>query len=103
MPPRWLSLCIVVFWLVVTGRLLWFDLRPRFDDSPPPFTIDLVEEAQTRRPFTLWTVHHNGERAFQVRTKVTHPARDVFELDAEYRPIGSLPTFRLQLWNVERM
>src|SRR5262245_31082585 len=92
MPPRPLSLAIVLFWLGTTGYLFWHDLWPQLQPGqPPPFTIDLVEEAQTRRPQILWTVHQNGERVLKARTSVGHPARGVFELAADLTPYHGGP------------
>jgi hypothetical protein len=60
--------------------------------QPPPYTIDLVEETKTRRPYIEWTVEHAGERAFRARTYVNHPEHDVFELVADYTtPFGTPP------------
>jgi hypothetical protein len=87
MPPRWLCLLIVLFWLACNGWLLVSDLLPQvLPGQPPPFTIDLVQEAQTRHPITTWTVHCNDHKVLTARTQVRHPTRDVFELTAEYRP-----------------
>src|SRR5262245_34235036 len=87
MPPRPLSLAIVLFWLGTTGYLFWHDLWPQLEPGqPPPFTIDLVEEAQTRRPQILWTVEQDGERVLRARTSVEHPEKGVFELVADLTP-----------------
>src|SRR3954470_12018028 len=84
MPPRWLSLAIISFWLSTTGWLVYHDVWPYLrSDQPPPFSVDLIDEVQARRPPTLWTVRLNGERVFQGRTRIEHPAPEVFELHAE--------------------
>src|SRR5262245_30756348 len=65
MPSRWACLTIVLCWLGLNGYLLYHDLLPRLlPGQPPPYTIDLVEEAQTRRPATDWSVLHEGEPVF---------------------------------------
>ncbi len=90
MPSRWACLTIILCWLGFNGYLLYHDLLPRLlPGQPPPYTIDLVEEAQTRRPATDWTVLHEGEPAFRARTSVTQPEgeHDVFELNAEFMPL----------------
>ena len=89
MPSRWVCLTIVLFWLGFNGYLLYHDLLPRLlPGRPPPFTIDLVEEAQTRRPTTDWSVLRDDEPVFRARTAVANPAHDVFELTSEFTPIG---------------
>jgi hypothetical protein len=90
MPPRWLSLAIVTFWLGTSGWLLWHDLWPQWrPGEPPPYVIDLIEEVtgSNNKPRTIaWTVLHNDEPVFRAETWVNHPAPDVFELKAEYKP-----------------
>ena len=50
MPPRAVCLAILLFWLGVNGYLLYHDLLPRLaPGQAPPYTIDLVEEAQVQR------------------------------------------------------
>lgn len=63
MPPRWLSLAIVVFWLGITGPLLWKEWR-RFlaGEQPVPYTIDPVEEYQGDAPPLRWSVHVGPDR-----------------------------------------
>jgi hypothetical protein len=106
MPPRPLSLAIVLFWLGTTGYLFWHDLWPQLaPGQPPPFTIDLVEEAQTRRPQILWTVEQNGERVLKARTKVEHPEKGVYVLVADLTPYhtggpgASVHFFRISEWH----
>jgi hypothetical protein len=88
MPPRWLCILIILCWLSLNGWLFWQELLPQvLPGQPPPFSIDLVEEAQTERIPTTWTVEHNGREAFLAKTRIEHPHRDVFELVADYRPV----------------
>jgi hypothetical protein len=85
MPPRWLCFLIVFFWLASTAWLFWRDLLPQLlPGQPPPFTIDPVEEAQTQRPYSHWTVYRDGRKALAVRMQVKKPGRDLFELTAQY-------------------
>jgi hypothetical protein len=85
MPPRWLCVLIITSWLLLTGWLFYSDLLPRLlPGQPPPVTIDLVEEAQTRRVATNWTVHQDGRVVCVARTRTEHPRRDLFELVAEF-------------------
>lgn len=88
MPSRWLCLLILAFWLGFNGWLFCTDLLPRLlPGQPPPFTIDLVEEAQTKRPFIDWVVFRNGQKAFRARTRVENPEHDVFVLAADFTPL----------------
>ncbi len=102
MPPRWLCVVIVVFWLACNGWLIWRHLLPRVaPGQPPPFAIDLVEEAQTQRPAVHWSVYRDDRKVMQARTRILHPGRDLFELTAEHLPpVGasevSLPPIRLR-------
>jgi hypothetical protein len=98
MPPRWACVLIVVTWLAVNGWLFYHDLLPRLlPGQPPPYTVDLLEEVQDRRWMRPvgWTVYHNDNKALSAKTHVEHPARDTFELVAEYRPVSGLPHARM--------
>src|SRR5438046_10242208 len=87
-PPRWLCVLIVASWLALTGWLFYDELLPRLlPGQPPPVTIDLVEEAQTRRVATLWTVYQDDRAVCVARTRIEHPRRDLFEMLAEF-PLG---------------
>jgi hypothetical protein len=62
MPPRWLCVVIVAFWLAATGWLVWSELRDEFGpDEPPQFIIDLVDEAQPERVRIRWLVWQGDE------------------------------------------
>ena len=87
MPPRWLRLAIIVFWLAVTGHLFWHDLLPQLlPGQPPPYAIELVEEARRERPYVTWLVEKVGVLVAQAKTMVKHPQRDVFELYCQIKP-----------------
>jgi hypothetical protein len=91
MPPRWLSLAIVAFWLGTTGWLFWSDLWPRYrPGNPPRVTIELTEEAhQGDRPREIrWTVSQNGKDVLSATTYVRYNERDdSFSLHADFRPV----------------
>jgi hypothetical protein len=93
MPPRWVCVAIVAFWLGTNGWLLWQDVWPNLQPGqPPPFTIDLVDEVQLNRPpETVWLIQANGEQApsYRGRTwvKRDRPA-DVYTLHFLVKPIG---------------
>ena len=88
MPPRWLSILIVAVWLSFSARLVVLDLVPRLlPGQPPPYTIDLVEEARTTRSYVHWMVLRDEKPAFRSRSQVLHPEHDVFELTSEFMPL----------------
>ena len=87
MPPRWLCLLIIAAWLLLNGWLFYHDMLPQMlPGEVPVLAIDLVEEAQAKRPPTSWTVYHNDREAFTMRMSVEHPRREVFEMTAIYTP-----------------
>jgi len=64
-------------------REWWPYLEP---DAPPPFTIDLLDEARDSVPGT-WKVSRNGEPVLTAKTNVDHNAADnTFTLWAEFQP-----------------
>src|SRR4051812_10381953 len=97
MPPRWFCVLVLVAFLTVNGRLFWRDLLPRLlPGQPPPYTIDLHEEAySTIRAKVEWRVFQDGKEALRATTSVKHPARDVFELTAEYRGLKRSDRFSI--------
>jgi hypothetical protein len=89
MPPRWLCLAIVAFWLATTGWLLWRDLAPQLQSGEPPsYHIDFVEEVKlSGRSLTYWNVFHNDHEVFQATTCVEHiPEGDLYDLIAKLSP-----------------
>jgi hypothetical protein len=110
MPPRWLCLLIVLFWLACNGWLFWRDLLPRVvPGQPPPYTIDVVEEAQTQRRERVqrsaigWAVYRNDERVLEASLFVEHPDREVFELKADFKPPRGSPPVAVNGILLQRM
>jgi len=106
MPSRWLCLVIVVFWLVANGWLFYQDLLPGLlPGQPPPFTIDLVEESQTRRPSIDWSILHGDRPVLRARTRVQHEQDNpgVFTLTATYTPIPGAPEVPIHGILLQRM
>src|SRR4051794_6728279 len=104
MPARWLTVAIVAFWLSANGWLFWRDIWPDLrPNQPPPVTIDLVEEVQTRRPTFLWTVLRNQRKVFQGKTNMRRLGPDAFELHAEFRTPLGYETATVPLGKVKRL
>jgi hypothetical protein len=88
MPPRWLSLSIIVFWLGTTGWLFYQDVWPLLQPGQaPPFTIALEDEVQTQQAHIGWTVSYNDRPYLRAETWVElNPADDTFALMAKVLP-----------------
>jgi hypothetical protein len=95
MPPRWLSVAIVVSWLAATAWLIWRDLWPSWrPGEPPPFHIDLVEEVQKAdKPPIFWHVRLDDQDVFRASTWVDyHSEEDTFAFHARYQARKGLNT-----------
>jgi hypothetical protein len=90
MPTRSLTWIIIVFWVGMTAWLTYREIWPWLGpEQPPPFTIDLADEAQNNMP-VRWSVFLNGEDRGYSRNWVNFRERDdTFELVGEFK-----------LWNV---
>ena len=89
MPPRWLALTIIAFWLATAGWLVWRDLWPRWrPGEPPPYHIDLIEEVtRGEKHKTLWTVFQNDHEAYLAKSWVKHhPDDDTFAFHIDFSP-----------------
>jgi hypothetical protein len=86
MPPRFLSWTIVAFWLGTSSWLFVRDLRPRlFPSGPPPFTIDLNDEARSNIG-TRWAIYRNGKDSGYCDTTVRQIRQDdTFELHGLFK------------------
>ena len=91
MPPRWLSVPIVLFWLGTTGWLFYQDVWPLLlPGQAPPFTIDLEDEVQTRQAHIHWSVLYNDRPYLRAETWVEpDTADDTFALKATLRPLAA--------------
>jgi hypothetical protein len=106
MPPRWACVLIVLCWLAVNGWLFYHELLPRLlPDQPPPYSVDLLEEVQDRRWMRPvgWTVEVRDKKAFSAKMHVDHPARDTFEMVAEYTPLKGEKPVSLRGLEVKKM
>jgi hypothetical protein len=75
----------------MTGWTLYKDVWPRVQpDNPPPFVIDLMDEAQPQGPnHVIWRLSINGQAGvFHLETWVEFlPKEDVFELHSNMWPV----------------
>jgi hypothetical protein len=89
MPPRLISLAILAFWLATMGWLVNREIAPALRaGQPPPFAIDLADEAQVHAPRIRWVILQvrDGKetKIGRARTWVSYrPADDSFELHNE--------------------
>src|SRR5258708_40332823 len=90
MAPGSITLAIIAFWAAMTAWVLYNELWPRWQsDNPPPFAIDLTDEAQPNGPnHIMWNVVINGKQGiFHLETWVKYrPKEDLFELHSEMWP-----------------
>ncbi len=84
MPPRWLSILIVAFWLCTAGWLfyqdVWLSLLP---GQPPPYTINLEDEVEIQQARIQWIVFYNDHAFLRAETWVKfNKEDDTFSLNA---------------------
>jgi hypothetical protein len=84
MPSRPVTLAIVLFWLAAAGWFLAHDALPKWrTGGPPPYTIELPDEAQGIRVPFRWVCTFNGRKIGTVRTAIGYrPSDDTYELSA---------------------
>ena len=87
MPPRHITLAIIAFWLAMSGWLFYRDLWPRLrPGEPPPYVIDLVDEARFREARNHWVVLQNDRDVGYANTWVDYRASDdTFRLNGEFK------------------
>lgn len=102
MPPRWMSLLIIGFWLVMTGWLCWNEVIPELlAERTPLYTVDLVDEAQTQRPQLRWNIllgEQEEKTDFLATTWVEYREEsDTFSLHTRLQPRFQPISARLDL------
>ncbi len=94
MPPRWLTLGIIVLWIGMTGWLFvreyWPQLQP---GQPPPIRIELADEAQSNIPIR-WSIFKNNEDRGYARTAINFRDQD----RSEKRPVRTANEWEFELW-----
>src|SRR5262245_13023153 len=104
MPSRLITLAVVLFWLATTVLFLRHQLRPLLiRGEPPPFAIDLMDEATERK--NLWDVLRNDKRVGKAETWIQYRKDDdQFELYSRF-DLNDLPfgLAELRVKNVYRV
>src|SRR5262249_44875958 len=93
MPPRWLTLTIVGFWLLTMGWWVWDEMTPWRLGELPPYTIDLTDEVS--HPPISWTLLRDGHNAGEATSYTSQKPDRTFELHtlvqfANLPPLGEL-------------
>src|SRR5436309_3009266 len=84
MPPRFVTVLVVLFWLGTSAwffqREVWPSLR---SGDPPPFVIDLVDEAHHQQ--ILWDVLQGDKKVGKAITHIAYDqADDSFRLEGQF-------------------
>jgi hypothetical protein len=94
MPPRGAIFGIVVFWTFMTGWLFFREIWPRLQTGqPPPFRIELADEAQNNIPIR-WSIFKNEEERGYARTAINYRDHD---LDQKRR-VRTPDDWEFELW-----
>jgi hypothetical protein len=89
MPPRFVILAIIAFWLATTAWLIYRDVLPPLQSGdPPPYSIDLADEVSAQT--ISWRVLRTGEEIGTVRTVVRRQPDRTFALEGDFRPLKAL-------------
>jgi hypothetical protein len=84
-PSRTATVAIIAIWLFTAGWMIVRDLLPAWrSGDPPPYTIELADEALPTVVPTRWTCTINGVETGTVLTSLAYkPDDDTFELAAK--------------------
>jgi hypothetical protein len=88
MPPRFVIVLVVLFWLGTSAwffqREVWPSLR---SGDPPPFVIDLVDEAHQHQ--ISWEVFQGDRQVGKANTHITYDQDDdSFRLEGQFKLTG---------------
>jgi hypothetical protein len=84
MPPRLVVALIGAFWLASVGYLAYHEWWPWLRaDSPPPFTVELADEAAPQS--AQWSVLRGGQKIGAVTTRMSVRKDDTFELTSHVK------------------
>ena len=105
MPPRLIILAIVLFWLATSAWLFHRDLWPRLrSDDPPPFTIDLADEARGLSSTVRWSILRKNTNIGTLETSIKYSTGDnTFQLHSKIPrlDLGGLGFIRLKVHEME--
>src|ERR1051326_5436980 len=78
MPSRFLSLVIVLFWVLTASWFIAREVWPLFlNDAPPKYyEIDLADEASRQFANVRWELRRNGELIAPMRTATEYSESD---------------------------
>jgi hypothetical protein len=84
MPSRFLALGITVFWLATTMWFVTRDLLPHWrTGDPPPYSIDLTDEAVRQVVPIRWKIERDGQPVGSLRTILrANEADNTYEFSA---------------------
>jgi hypothetical protein len=89
MPPRWITVTIIGFWLATTGWMLYQEVSLRYHaGEPPPFGIDLTDEVGANT--ITWSLLEKGERVGIGKSYVRRRGDRTFQLYSDFRFTESL-------------
>lgn len=95
MPPRIVTVTIVLFWLATTGALVYYEMAPRFHaGEPPPFAIPMTAEVSTTS--VQWNVLSDGKEIGSGTTQIERLADRTYELSARF----SIARFNLLIFEL---
>jgi hypothetical protein len=107
MPARPVVLAITLLWMATTGWLFYQDLWPRLrPGQPPPYTIDLTDEALREGPNISWSVFRAEKKVGVAETWIKYcEPDDTFELHSKVKRLewGQLGFFYIQLLEMSGM
>ncbi len=92
MPPRWLTLGIIVLWIGMTGWLFVREYWPQWQPGqPPPIHIELADEAQNNIPIR-WTIIKDDEDRGYARTAIN------FRENKNPKQVRTADDWEFELW-----
>jgi hypothetical protein len=97
MPPRWLTLTILLFWAGTSGWMVYREVLPRLRaGDPPPFAIDLTDEVSG--PAVVWVVLLKGKEVGSGASMVRRMPDRTFKLYSEFafKDVDLLPRLRFR-------
>jgi hypothetical protein len=86
MPPRWLTLAIIAFWLVMIALFNVAEVWPRFSPASEPlmFPVDVIDEAGQAKELANFNVTKNGTLKYKAEVEWHyHPEDDTFESECQ--------------------